>query len=282
MDINEIRIGMVDVDSIRVINSRNRDAQKYNEIISSIKTLGLKTPIVVAEREIREGKQYYDLVCGEGRLEAYRKSNEVRIPARIMNVNDEDLLLMSLVENIARRQPNRTAILNEIDRLSKDGYSTTDIAKKTGYTTSYINRLKILIDKGESQLLNVVLAGKIPISVGITIAECSDDNEIQKCINEAYSKGEIKGASLKYVKDTLWKRKNGTRIQHKARISEESLIESCKEDIKRGTTFLRKVQRCENNLAYLKGALMKIMEDECFVDLMITQGIKDIPEQLQK
>ena len=39
MDINEIRIGMVDVDSIRVINSRNRDTKKYNEIISSIKTL---------------------------------------------------------------------------------------------------------------------------------------------------------------------------------------------------------------------------------------------------
>lgn len=228
MDISEVKIAMIEVDAIRVINSRNRDIKKYNEIVASINALGLKTPIVVAEREIIDGKQYYDLVCGEGRLEAYRKSNEICIPARIINADNEELLLMSLVENIARRQPNRTAILKEIDRLFKEGYSTVEIAQKTGYTPSYINRLKTLIDKGESQLLNVVLAGKLPISVGITIAECTDDSSIQECINEAYSKGEIKGASLKYIKDTLWKRKNSSKIQKKPKYNDESLIEACK------------------------------------------------------
>lgn len=71
---------MIDVNCIRVVNSRNRDAKKYNEIITSIESLGLKTPIVVSEREKLDGKQFYDLVCGEGRLNAYKQERNQRLP----------------------------------------------------------------------------------------------------------------------------------------------------------------------------------------------------------
>lgn len=273
---------MIDVNCIRVVNSRNRESKKYKEIVNSIQNLGLKTPIVVSEREIIDGKQFYDLVCGEGRLNAYKQSNEQMIPARILNVGTEDLLLMSLVENIARRQPNKTAIIKEIERLIKEGYSIGDIAQKTGYTTNYIARLKTLVDKGEKQIINAVLSGKMPISIAITIVECSNDESIQNYLNKAYEDGEININSLKYMKEVLWRRKNGNKWRYKSKDKDESIIAECKAEIKRGTTFLRKVQRCENNLAYLKGALMKILEDDCFVDLMLTQGINNIPEQIQK
>ena len=122
----------------------------------------------------------------------------------------------------------------------------------------------------------------MPISIAITIVECSNDESIQNYLNKAYEDGEININSLKYMKEVLWRRKNGNKWRYKSKDKDESIIAECKAEIKRGTTFLRKVQRCENNLAYLKGALMKILEDDCFVDLMLTQGINNIPEQIQK
>ena len=282
MNTENCKIEMIDVNCIRVVNSRNRDAKKYNEIITSIESLGLKTPIVVSEREKLDGKQFYDLVCGEGRLNAYKQAKESKIAARILAVGDEDLLLMSLVENMARRQPSKTAIVQEIERLSAEKYSIVDIAKKTGYSPTYIGKLKMLVDRKERHFLTAVLSGKMPISVAITLSECNGDSEIQNYLNEAYENGEVKGKSLKYMKDILWRRKNGNKLKYKSKYNNETVIAECKAEIKRGVAFLKKVQRCENNLAYLKGALMKILDDSCFTDLMITQEITDIPEQIKR
>ena len=40
----------------------------------------------------------------KNRLEAYRALGQVEIPALVIDANEEDCLVMSLVENIARRQ----------------------------------------------------------------------------------------------------------------------------------------------------------------------------------
>ena len=45
----------------------------------------------------------YLLVCGEGRLNAFRILGETHIPALVVDVTDEDAFIMSLAENIARR-----------------------------------------------------------------------------------------------------------------------------------------------------------------------------------
>jgi ParB family chromosome partitioning protein len=76
-------------------------------IVANIREVGLKKPITVVRRKEpgADGK-HFDLVCGQGRIEAFVALGETTIPAVITEASREDQFLMSLVENIARRPPS--------------------------------------------------------------------------------------------------------------------------------------------------------------------------------
>src|SRR3954470_15871597 len=94
------KIEMIPVDRITVLNPRVRNKKIFTEIISNIAELGLKKPITVTRREDEDGPRY-DLVCGQGRLEAYQALGQQEIPALLVTADTEDCLMMSLVENLA-------------------------------------------------------------------------------------------------------------------------------------------------------------------------------------
>ena len=97
-------VQMIPIDQINVLNPRSRNKLTFQGIVSNIANLGLKRPITVTLRsEAVDGKRY-NLVCGEGRLEAYAALGQTEIPAIVKDAPREDCFLMSLVENIARRR----------------------------------------------------------------------------------------------------------------------------------------------------------------------------------
>jgi ParB family transcriptional regulator, chromosome partitioning protein len=64
-------VEMIPIDRIVVINPRLRNKRIFREIISNIANIGLKKPITVTRRDGPEGLRY-DLICGQGRIEAYQ------------------------------------------------------------------------------------------------------------------------------------------------------------------------------------------------------------------
>jgi len=62
------RIKEVPISAIHVLNPRARDQRVFKEIVASISHLGLKRPIAVSDRG-RANR--YELVCGQGRIEAF-------------------------------------------------------------------------------------------------------------------------------------------------------------------------------------------------------------------
>ena len=134
---------MIPIERIRVLNPRPRDKKKFEQIIQSIKNLGLKKPIQVSLRSAEEGTEPgYDLVCGQGRMEAFLALGHKEIPAIVVEVSREERLLRSLVENMARRLPSRLALMNEIERLKADGYSNVEIGKKLDMADNTVHRFK--------------------------------------------------------------------------------------------------------------------------------------------
>src|SRR3974390_3234806 len=96
-------INQVPIDQIEVVNPRSRNQKTFKEIVDNIAKVGLKRPITVARRD-GSAEPRYDLVCGQGRLEAYRALEQSMIPAVVVTADTEDCMVMSLVENLARRQ----------------------------------------------------------------------------------------------------------------------------------------------------------------------------------
>ncbi|MEI8312002.1 MAG: ParB N-terminal domain-containing protein, partial [Verrucomicrobiota bacterium] len=122
-------VEMVPIDRIKIINPRFRDRKKFDVIIQSIRNQGMKKPIKVAVRGTN-GDTAYDLVCGQGRIEACQALGYTEIPAIVVEATKEDSLLMSLVENMARLPSKPLDLIREIERLKERGHSNAAISRK--------------------------------------------------------------------------------------------------------------------------------------------------------
>ena len=84
-------IEQIPVDQILVVNPRSRNRVKWLAIVASIKAVGLKRPISVSRREVPDGRgRLYDLVCGQGRLEAHIHLGQPTIDAAIVSASKAD------------------------------------------------------------------------------------------------------------------------------------------------------------------------------------------------
>lgn len=184
------------------MNPRERNEKVFAEIVESIRLVGLKKPITVTQNVT--GNLPYQLICGEGRIKAFKALGEIEIPARIIDVDEEEALIMSLVENIARKQHRALDLLGSIERLSDLGYDKYAIAQKTGLTPDYIKGIITLLKSGEERLLYAVEQKRIPLSVAITISKTANNNlDMQIALQEAYESGELKGNQLLQAKKLL-------------------------------------------------------------------------------
>lgn len=125
------RVELVPIDRIKVLNPRERNQRNFKEIVDNIAKVGLKKPITVTRRAEADGP-FYDLVCGQGRLEAYMALGQLEVPALVVSADREDCLIASLVENCARRQHHSLDLLQDIRGMEQRGYSQAEIARKTG------------------------------------------------------------------------------------------------------------------------------------------------------
>src|SRR3982074_1903697 len=159
-------VEMIPVERITVINPRVRNKKIFKEIISNIAEIGLKKPITVTRRDDSDGVRY-DLVCGPGRWAAYQALGQSEIPALVVDADIEDCMVMSLVENLARRQHRAIDLLHDIEGLRGRGYNDTAIARKTGLTIEYVKGVLRLLQNGEHRLLRAVESTQIPPSLAV-------------------------------------------------------------------------------------------------------------------
>ena len=170
------RVNLIPIERIEVLNSRDRNMKVFEEIVENIRTIGLKKPITVTGRKGADGDPIYLLVCGEGRLSAFRLLGETHIPALVVNASDEDALIMSLAENIARRGHRPLEILADIELLLSRNYSIEGITQSTGLSDKYVRDIVFLLEKGEERLIAAVENGTIPLTTALEIARAKHDD----------------------------------------------------------------------------------------------------------
>ncbi|MCI2400828.1 plasmid partitioning protein RepB C-terminal domain-containing protein [Aliiroseovarius subalbicans] len=275
---------LIPMDRITVVNPRVRNQKAFREIVDNIAELGLKRPITVAAREGEDGP-LYDLVCGQGRLEAFEELGQTKIPAIIIDASSEDCLVMSLVENLARRQHRALDLLRDIKGLKERGYSEPEIARKTNLSLKYVRGVVRLLESGEHRLLRAVESGKIPVSVAVDIAEAKD-TEVQDVLRQAYENNLLRGGKLMAAKRLVEARQQhgkgraSTDRTKRRSLSVESLIRTYQNDVEKKQVLLRKATATRNELMFITEALRKLLIDENFVTLLRAEGLATIPKNL--
>jgi ParB family chromosome partitioning protein len=279
-------VRMIPVAQIHVLNPRQRGKKKFSQIVASIAKLGLKKPITVARAPESNGDVKYYLVCGQGRLEAYIELGETEIPAILVEGGRDDFLLMSLAENLARRQHSTVELLREIKLLKQRGYSHADIARKTAIDITYVRGILQLLDRGEDKLLIAVEKGQLPLSIAMTIS-ISDDQGIQRALQEAYERNDLRGKSLIRARRLVENRRvrgkkprRGVRIESDKPVSVQSLLRTFQQETTRQKLVVQKAKICETRLLFATSALRQLFQDDHFVTLLRAEGLDSLPEYL--
>jgi ParB family chromosome partitioning protein len=280
---SEIR--MIPVHAITVINPRSRNKRIFNELVTSIACLGLKKPITVSEQlGLPNG---YDLVCGQGRLEAFIQLGQTEIPAIVINASEEDRHVMSLVENLARRRRSSLELMREIGVLSDRGYTTAEIAAKTGFTTDYIAAICYLLEHGENRLLIAVDRGVMPANIAIEIAR-APESEVQRALAEAYEARTIPGNQILTIRRIIQQREQ----QGKGRETGErrplgtggatasGLIRAYQREVERQKLLLKKSELAKSRMAFIVNALDRLLKEQGFMALLHANEMRSIPRPL--
>jgi ParB family transcriptional regulator, chromosome partitioning protein len=285
MNLETSEIRMIPVNSITVLNPRVRNKRIFNELVTSIAHLGLKKPITVSARSDESG---YDLVCGQGRLEAFVALRQTEIPAIVLEASKEDCFVMSLVENLARRHHSPIELMREIGALRKRGYSTPEIAAKTDFSDEYINSICHLLDEGEERLLAAIERGVMPTGVAMEIVRAKD-TDVQQALAEAYEKKAIPGnqivairriIELRGVKGKSISVRTSRTSPPKKRVTAESLVRAYRKETERQKLLVKKASVSQSRLLFVINALRRLFADEHFVTLLRAEGLMTLPRPL--
>jgi ParB family chromosome partitioning protein len=278
------KVQLVPIDKINVINPRKRNRKVFEGIVRSISQLGLKRPITVIRKTSADGEAF-DLVCGQGRMEAFKVLGQTEIPALVIEATTEEALVMSLVENVARRQHRALDLLQDVEGMKRRGYSIEQIAQKTDLSPDYVRGVIRLIENGEHRLLKAVEGGTMPISVAIQIAE-SPDEEIQDALQQAYEKGALKGRKIVLARQLVeQRRRRGKGFRTAAnkggpRLSPTALIRTYQQDVERKRQMVRKAEVTRDRLTFAVQALRSLLADDGFASLLREEGLDTLPRNL--
>jgi len=279
------RVEMIPIDRIIVVNPRLRNKKVFKGIVENIAEVGLKRPITVTSRHGEDGP-LYDLVCGQGRLEAFRQLGQTEVPALIVTADQEDCFVASLVENCARRQHQAVDLLQDILGMRGRGYSDNEIAAMTGLSANYVYIVGRLLERGERRLVAAVEAGYLPISVALEICE-ADDQGVQAALHKAYEENLLRGRALIAARRLVEVRKRSGKaaklnrlVGKDAATTPEGLVKAFQEDTERKRMMIRKTEATRNRLVFIVEALSQLSNDESFVALLEDEGLATIPTSL--
>lgn len=269
----------IEVSKIFVMNPRARSAETAQELKENIEAVGLKRPIKLM-RKLKpspDGKEY-DLICGQGRLEACMALGWDIVPAYIDDITEEDAMIQSLVENLARRVRQPAELYREVKKLHDDQYSVSEIAQKIGVSYEWISQIMKLITRGEDRLINAVESGKMPLHIAAQIVEMPE-SEIQQAMQDAYDKGLLRGHSLKEIQKLLERRvtsgktmKTGT---HKKSARDVGKI--IEQEMERKRALVIKARRVEEKLLFFQESFRALTADENFLNMLAAEKLGEIP-----
>jgi ParB family transcriptional regulator, chromosome partitioning protein len=283
MSAKSVEVRAVPIAAITVLNPRSRNKRIFQELVTSIAHLGLKKPITVAARHDGSG---YDLVCGQGRLEAFLALGESEIPAVVIDASHEDCFVMSLVENLARRQHSPLELMRRIGDLRKRGYTISQIASKTDFSEEYIYAICYLLEHGEQRLLAAVERGVIPPTVAMEIARAKD-GEVQQALADAYERKSIPGRQVLAIRRIIEQRASsgkhmragsGSQGQRSTRrVTADTLVRAYRKETERQRILVKKASIAQGRLLFVVNALRRLFADEHFVTLLRAERLVTLP-----
>lgn len=169
----QVMMKINDVEPNREQPRKNFEEDALLELADSIKQFGVLQPLIVQKR-----KDYYEIIAGERRWRAAKLAGVKEVPVIVKNYTDQEILEISLIENIQRENLNPIEeamaykkLLNEF-KLKQDEVAERVSKSRTAVTNSM--RLLKLSAKVQQMIIDDM------ISTGHARALLAIDDEEQQ------------------------------------------------------------------------------------------------------
>jgi ParB family chromosome partitioning protein len=159
---------------------RTFDEAKLQELAESIKTHGVFTPILV-----KNAIQGYELIAGERRLRAAKLANLKKIPAVVVEFDDQQMMEIALLENIQREDLNAIEEALGYEKLiARLGYTQEELAKRIGKSREHVaNMLRLL--KLPKTVQQHVVDGKLSMGHVRALLSLKDEQRMEEVADKA-------------------------------------------------------------------------------------------------
>lgn len=208
----ETMVNITKIEPNRTQPRKNFDEDALQELSDSIKQFGIIQPLIVQDR-----KDHYEIIAGERRWRAAKKAGLKEVPVIIKNYTDQEIVEISIIENIQREDLNPIEealaykrLLEEFN-LKQDQVAERVSKSRTAVTNSM--RLLKLCDKVQQMIIDEMIStGHARAILSIEDAE-EQYNLAQKIFDEKLSVREVEKIMKNYGKPTKEKKLKDTQLE---------------------------------------------------------------------
>ncbi len=193
----------IDVNKIRVNPYQPRKVfkeEQLKELIDSIKEHGVIQPIIV-----RQSLNGYEIVAGERRWRASKANQLSTIPAIVKNFTDQQVMEISLIENLQREDLNPIEIANAYNKIIQTfNLTQEEMAQRIGVSRPNIaNHLRLL--KLPAAITDKVASGELTMGHARALITLADEAKQIRLAEEVVSRS----LSVRELEEIL---KNDTKV----------------------------------------------------------------------
>ncbi len=169
----EIQIGIKEIRPNPYQPRKEFDKQALEELAESIRLHGIFTPLLV-----RKSVSGYDLITGERRLRAASIAGLETVPAISVDFTDEEMMEISILENVQREDLNPIEEAAAYDSLvRKLGYTQEKLAERVGKSREYCANIMRLL-KLPYDVQQMVISKKLTMSHVRPLLSLKNEDEI--------------------------------------------------------------------------------------------------------
>ena len=169
----EIKLKINQVEPNREQPRKVFDEESLQELAESIKQFGVLQPLIVQQR-----KDYYEIIAGERRWRAAKLAGLKEVPVVIREMTDQEIVEISLIENIQRENLNPIEEAAAYKRLLTEfNLKQEEVAERVSKSrTAVTNSMRLL--KLDERVQQMVIEGML--STGHARALLTiEDNDLQ-------------------------------------------------------------------------------------------------------
>ena len=235
------------------------DEDALMELSESIKQYGVLHPLLVSDK-----KDYYEIIAGERRWRAAKLAGLTEIPVIVKEFSEQELVEISLIENIQREDLNPIEEAMAYKRLMEEFHLKQDeiadrVAKSRTAVTNSMRLLKLTSKVQEMVIADMISAGHARALLGIS-DETLQENTAMKVFDEKLSVRETE----KLVKNLVSPTKKEKTERNTA---EDAIYESLEEKMKGIMGTKVSIQRKKNNKGKIEIEYYSRDELERIIDL---------------